>query len=203
MEAEFNNFGTPKMSLPLDGQFLHVSVWCSRIIAQDDGHTSSQLQGLSDMKSPFCFVTSKVVRRKEATGHGLCLIYLCLLEASFSSYICRAKLRNGCFSRADEVLIRMDPTLSKVAATPGRFTSYLQGLPKFSRKLILTATICESVSLSPLTWARKHPISETLCFLVFRSPDDGQSPEIQQFWVLYTIVRLLQESNLKILNVNG
>jgi hypothetical protein len=36
------------------------------------------------------------------------------------------------------------------------------------------------------------PDSETLCFLVSRIPDDRRSPKIQQFWVLYTIVRSLQ-----------
>jgi hypothetical protein len=36
------------------------------------------------------------------------------------------------------------------------------------------------------------PVSETLCFLVFRVPDDGQSPHTQWFWVLYTIIRTLQ-----------
>jgi hypothetical protein len=36
-----------------------------------------------------------------------------------------------------------------------------------------------------------YPVSETLCSLVFRIPDDGQSPKTQQFRVLYTIVRTL------------
>jgi hypothetical protein len=27
---------------------------------------------------------------------------------------------------------------------------------------------------SPLTWGRKHPVSERVCFLVCRIPDDGQ-----------------------------
>jgi hypothetical protein len=31
-----------------------------------------------------------------------------------------------------------------------------------------------------------------MCFVVFRIPDDGQSPETQWFWVLYTILRALQ-----------
>jgi hypothetical protein len=30
-----------------------------------------------------------------------------------------------------------------------------------------------------------------LCFLVCRSSDDGQSPETQYFWALYTIIRIL------------
>jgi hypothetical protein len=29
------------------------------------------------------------------------------------------------------------------------------------------------------TWGQKHPDSETLCSLVFRIPDDGQSPKTQ------------------------
>jgi hypothetical protein len=35
------------------------------------------------------------------------------------------------------------------------------------------------------------PVSETLCFLAFRILDDGQNPEPQWFWVLYTITRIL------------
>jgi hypothetical protein len=31
----------------------------------------------------------------------------------------------------------------------------------------------------PLNWRRKHPVFETLCFLLFRLPDDGRSPETQ------------------------
>jgi hypothetical protein len=39
----------------------------------------------------------------------------------------------------------------------------------------------------------RDPVSETMCFLAFRFPDDGQSPESQWFWELYeyTIVRAL------------
>jgi hypothetical protein len=36
------------------------------------------------------------------------------------------------------------------------------------------------------------PVSEALCFLVFRIPDDGRSPETQWFWVLYIIARIIQ-----------
>jgi hypothetical protein len=36
------------------------------------------------------------------------------------------------------------------------------------------------------------PVSETSCILTFRIPDDGQSPEIRQFWELYSIVKILQ-----------
>jgi hypothetical protein len=38
-------------------------------------------------------------------------------------------------------------------------------------------------------------------FLVFRIPDNGQSPETQSFWVLYTIVRaiyILQEGTASV-----
>jgi hypothetical protein len=28
-------------------------------------------------------------------------------------------------------------------------------------------------------WTETDPVSETLCFLVYRIPDDGQSPETQ------------------------
>jgi hypothetical protein len=38
---------------------------------------------------------------------------------------------------------------------------------------------------------KRDPVSKTLCFLVFRIPDDGQNPETQWFWVLYTVVRTL------------
>jgi hypothetical protein len=39
-----------------------------------------------------------------------------------------------------------------------------------------------------------HPdlVFETLCFLVFRIPDHGQSPDAQWSWVLYTIVITLR-----------
>jgi hypothetical protein len=40
------------------------------------------------------------------------------------------------------------------------------------------------------------PVSETSCSLVSRIPDEGQSPQTQQFWVLYTIVRTLYRINL-------
>jgi hypothetical protein len=46
-----------------------------------------------------------------------------------------------------------------------------------------------STCLLPITWGWKHIQFPKLCFLVFRIPDDGQSPETQQLWVLYTIVR--------------
>jgi hypothetical protein len=39
--------------------------------------------------------------------------------------------------------------------------------PKLSRRL------------PPNTWGRKHPVSETSCFLVPRIPDDGKSPKTQ------------------------
>lgn len=35
------------------------------------------------------------------------------------------------------------------------------------------------------------PVSEMLRFLVFSIPDDGQSPEIRNLWVLYKTVRTL------------
>jgi hypothetical protein len=40
-----------------------------------------------------------------------------------------------------------------------------------------------SSGLSPFILGRKHVVSETLCSLLLRFPDDGQSPETQQFWV--------------------
>jgi hypothetical protein len=40
-----------------------------------------------------------------------------------------------------------------------------------------------------------NPISETLCFLFFRIPDDDHSPKTQRFWVLYTIDRTLKIVN--------
>jgi hypothetical protein len=45
------------------------------------------------------------------------------------------------------------------------------------------------VSRSPHLKAKKDLVSETLYFLVIRIPDDGQSPQTQWFWVLYTTVR--------------
>jgi hypothetical protein len=36
----------------------------------------------------------------------------------------------------------------------------------------------------------REPFSGQLCFLVFRIPDDGQSSQIQKFWVLYTNVKI-------------
>jgi hypothetical protein len=36
---------------------------------------------------------------------------------------------------------------------------------------------------SPHLRTETDPLSETLCFLVSRIPDDGQSPKTQQFWV--------------------
>jgi hypothetical protein len=43
--------------------------------------------------------------------------------------------------------------------------------------------------ISPSLHMRREtdPVSETMCFLVFRIPDDGRSPQTQYFWVLYTI----------------
>jgi hypothetical protein len=38
------------------------------------------------------------------------------------------------------------------------------------------------------------PVSEMLRFLILRIPDDGRSPGTQQFWVLYTILRIWLES---------
>jgi hypothetical protein len=40
------------------------------------------------------------------------------------------------------------------------------------------------------------PDSETLCFLVFRIPDDGQSPEHQQFFLFIKLVIELIDWNL-------
>jgi hypothetical protein len=40
--------------------------------------------------------------------------------------------------------------------------------------------------LLPFTWARKQ-IQFPKCFLVFRILNDGQSPEPQQFWILFSI----------------
>jgi hypothetical protein len=45
---------------------------------------------------------------------------------------------------------------------------------------------------SPLTWRRKQIQFPKCCFLVPRIPDDGQSPKTQWFWVLYHIVRTLE-----------
>jgi hypothetical protein len=44
-------------------------------------------------------------------------------------------------------------------------------------------------SLHPRT--ETHPVSAMLCFLDFRTPNDGPSSEPQQFWVVYTITRIL------------
>jgi hypothetical protein len=43
------------------------------------------------------------------------------------------------------------------------------------------------------------PVSETLCFLVSRIPDAGQTPETQWFWVLFTAVRTLHILSLRVL----
>jgi hypothetical protein len=45
---------------------------------------------------------------------------------------------------------------------------------------------------SPHLRTETDPVSENLCFLVFRNQDDGRSPKTQWFWVLYTTVRTLQ-----------
>jgi hypothetical protein len=47
--------------------------------------------------------------------------------------------------------------------------------------------------VSPPTQPRteKDQVSETLCSLVFRIPDDGWCPKTQQFWVVYIIVKPL------------
>jgi hypothetical protein len=37
----------------------------------------------------------------------------------------------------------------------------------------------EKANLSPYLETERGPVPETLCFLVFRNPDDGQSPNTQ------------------------
>jgi hypothetical protein len=38
---------------------------------------------------------------------------------------------------------------------------------------------------------KTDPVSKMFCFLAFRILDNGQSPEPQWFWVLYTMVKIL------------
>lgn len=53
--------------------------------------------------------------------------------------IYRAKHRKWCLNRAEEVLMRMDPTVLKTAAAPGAFTAYT--LRDFPSKLMLIVKI--------------------------------------------------------------
>jgi hypothetical protein len=43
-------------------------------------------------------------------------------------------------------------------------------------------------------WRRKQIPFQKRCFLVFRIPDDAQSPETQCFWVLHSVIHKLVKS---------
>jgi hypothetical protein len=67
-----------------------------------------------------------------------------------------------------------------VHASPQFLATYF---PATTFGLILVSDV---VAVVPLPSLRREtdPVSETLCFLVFRTAEDGQCPETQQFRVL-------------------
>jgi hypothetical protein len=48
--------------------------------------------------------------------------------------------------------------------------------------------------LPPHLRTETDPVSKTLCCIVFRIPDEGQSPNPKYFWVLYTSGRAIAEA---------
>jgi hypothetical protein len=52
------------------------------------------------------------------------------------------------------------------------------------------STLCPQM-LTLISPKETCPVSEKVRFLVFRIPDDGQSPETQRFWVFLLVFKTL------------